>query len=153
MWPTLRQPFFATLTERHDQCGLWDAVLFTGDLVQAGKSDEFQKMQTEVLEPLWQKLTELVSGDAVLLAAPLASFFTAAVPTRNARPQFLLLGLGEELIDGGLEVGQRNLNGALIEPAGERIEGGVDRQLGTYSVSTVSGTGGREGCSMKNSNS
>ena len=70
LWPTLRAPFLDSLTALHAQCGPWDAVLFTGDLVQAGKSDEFAKFQAEVLEPLWQKLQELGSGKAVLLAVP-----------------------------------------------------------------------------------
>ncbi len=70
LWPTLREPFLDSLVALHDKCGPWNAVLFTGDLVQAGKSDEFARMQAEVLEPLWRKLTELGSGDAVLLAVP-----------------------------------------------------------------------------------
>jgi len=45
-------------------------VLFTGDLVQSGESAQFDKMQAEVLDPLWKKLQELGSGDAVLLAVP-----------------------------------------------------------------------------------
>jgi len=70
LWPTLRAPFLDSLTALHAQCGPWDVVFFTGDLVQAGKSEEFAKLQTEVLDPLWQKLNELGSGDAVLLAVP-----------------------------------------------------------------------------------
>ena len=45
-------------------------MLFTGDLVQSGESAQFERMQAEVLDPLWQKLDELGSGDAVLLAVP-----------------------------------------------------------------------------------
>lgn len=70
LWPTLRQPFLADLERLHQQTGPWDAVLFTGDLVQQGKSDEFRGMQLEVLDRLWEKLAELGSGDAVLLAVP-----------------------------------------------------------------------------------
>lgn len=70
LWPNLRQPFLDDLKELHDKTGPWDAVLFTGDLVQQGKSDEFRGMQQEVLSKLWDKLAELGSGDAVLLAVP-----------------------------------------------------------------------------------
>ena len=70
LWPTLRGPFLESLGPLHDRCGPWDAVLFTGDLVQSGESDQFEKMQAEVLEPLWERLAELGSGDAVLLAVP-----------------------------------------------------------------------------------
>lgn len=70
LWPNLRAPFLESLAALYERCGPWDAVLLTGDLAQEGKSEEFTKMQAEVIEPLWQKLTELGSGDAVLLAVP-----------------------------------------------------------------------------------
>lgn len=70
LWPNLREPFFESLGPLHDRCGPWHAVFFTGDLVQSGESTQFAKMQTEVLDPLWKKLTELGSGDAVFLAVP-----------------------------------------------------------------------------------
>jgi tetratricopeptide (TPR) repeat protein len=70
LWPNLRQPFIDDLAELHELTGPWQAVLFTGDLVQQGKSEEFREMQKQVLERLWQKLVELGSGDAVLLAVP-----------------------------------------------------------------------------------
>ncbi|CAN7610466.1 tetratricopeptide repeat protein [Variovorax sp. LjRoot130] len=70
LWPTLRGPFLDSLASLHEKCGPWDAVLFTGDLVQGGKADEFTRMQAEVLEPLWRKLGDLGSSNAVLLAVP-----------------------------------------------------------------------------------
>ncbi len=70
LWPNLRQPFFEDLAILHDKTGPWQAVLFTGDLVQKGTSNEFRGMQQEVLDELWEKLAELGSGDAVLLAVP-----------------------------------------------------------------------------------
>ena len=70
LWPNLRGPFLDDLAALHDRCGPWDAVFFTGDLTQQGEADEFAKMQTEVLDRVWEKLTELGSGDAVLLAVP-----------------------------------------------------------------------------------
>ncbi|HEY3571569.1 MAG TPA: tetratricopeptide repeat protein [Thermoanaerobaculia bacterium] len=70
LWPTLREPFLESLVDLHERCGPWDAVLFTGDLVQSGETAQFKKMQAEVLDPLWEKLNELGSGNAVLLAVP-----------------------------------------------------------------------------------
>jgi tetratricopeptide (TPR) repeat protein/predicted phosphodiesterase len=70
LWPTLREPFLDSLAALHERCGPWDAVLFTGDFVQSGESAQFKKMQAEVLNPLWERLRELGSGDAVLLAVP-----------------------------------------------------------------------------------
>jgi hypothetical protein len=70
LWPTLREPFLDSLAALHDRCGPWDAVFFTGDLVQSGETAQFEKMQAEVLDPLWEKLREIGSGNAVLLAVP-----------------------------------------------------------------------------------
>lgn len=70
LWPTLREPFLESLGPLHERCGPWDAVLFTGDFVQSGETAQFEKMQAEVLDPLWEKLREFGSGDAVLLAVP-----------------------------------------------------------------------------------
>jgi len=70
LWPNLREPFLDSLAALHERCGPWDAVFFTGDLVQSGESAQFNELQTEVLDPLWQKLGELGSGNAVLLAVP-----------------------------------------------------------------------------------
>jgi hypothetical protein len=70
LWPTLRAPFLDDLAALHAQTGPWDAVFFTGDLVQQGKSAEYQAMQIEVLTRLWDTLRALGSGHAVLLAVP-----------------------------------------------------------------------------------
>lgn len=70
LWPSLRQPFLDDLARLHDQSGPWQAVFFTGDLVQLGSAEQFAQMQSEVLNRLWDRLRELGSGDAVLLAVP-----------------------------------------------------------------------------------
>ena len=56
LWPNLRQPFFADLAKLHRQTGPWDAVFFTGDLVQQGLPAEFQAMQEAFLNRLWATL-------------------------------------------------------------------------------------------------
>jgi hypothetical protein len=70
LWPNLRQPFLDDLEKLHDRCGPWHAVLFTGDLVQSGAPEQFTRMQQEFLSPLWERLQQLGSGDAKLLAVP-----------------------------------------------------------------------------------
>ncbi|WP_295456870.1 metallophosphoesterase [uncultured Thiodictyon sp.] len=70
LWPNLRQPFLDDLGALAERCGPWDAVLFTGDLVQSGESAQFQNMQAEVFGPIWDRLAGLDSIDAVLLAVP-----------------------------------------------------------------------------------
>jgi len=70
LWPNLREPFLSDLKKLHERSGPWQAVLFTGDFVQSGSSEQFADMQREVLERLWVTLRQLGSGDAVLLAVP-----------------------------------------------------------------------------------
>ncbi len=70
LWPNVREKFFDDLATLHDRCGPWQAVLFTGDLVQQGGHDEFRRLEDEVLGPLWDRLRELGSGEAILLAVP-----------------------------------------------------------------------------------
>jgi len=70
LWPNLRQPFLDDLPKLYERCGPWQAVLFTGDLAQNGKPEEFSEFQAEVLGRLWDTLKELDSGDAKLLAVP-----------------------------------------------------------------------------------
>ena len=70
LWPTVKAAFFDDLAKLSEKCGPWDAVLFTGDFVQKGSRDEYQRLDDEVLGPLWEKLAELGSGDAVLQAVP-----------------------------------------------------------------------------------
>lgn len=70
LWPNLRQPFLDDLEKLHDLTGPWQVVLFSGDLVQQGRSEEFESMQREVLDRVWKKLEELGSGKARFLAVP-----------------------------------------------------------------------------------
>jgi 3',5'-cyclic AMP phosphodiesterase CpdA len=68
LWPNIRDQFFEDLTELHKTCGPWDAVLFTGDFVQRGSKEEFDKLN-ELLDPLWVHLASL-GPTPVLLAVP-----------------------------------------------------------------------------------
>lgn len=70
LWSNLRAAFFDDLERLSERCGPWHAVLFTGDLVFSGQKEQFKRLETEVLQPLWAKLKELDSGDATLLAVP-----------------------------------------------------------------------------------
>jgi len=70
LWPSLREVFLDDLPDLHEKCGPWDAVLFTGDLVQSGETKQFNKLEQEVLGPLWERLYDLGSEDADLLAVP-----------------------------------------------------------------------------------
>jgi internalin A len=70
LWPNVRSVFLEDLASLHERCGPFQAVLFSGDLTQTGREDEFKGLEKNVLGPLWEKLGELGSKDAVLLAVP-----------------------------------------------------------------------------------
>lgn len=70
LWPNVRASFFEDLDRLHDEAGPWNAVFFTGDLVQSGKAKEYEKLETEVFGPLWTHLEKLGSGSATLLPVP-----------------------------------------------------------------------------------
>lgn len=70
LWPSLRQPWFDDLARLHAKTGPWHVVFFTGDLVQQGTPGEFTGMQRDMLDKLWDSLSELGSGNAQLLAVP-----------------------------------------------------------------------------------
>jgi hypothetical protein len=70
LWANVREAFFNDLGKPHDRSGPWQAVPFTGDFVQQGEKEEFEQLEEKVLGPLWDRLRELGSGNAVLLAVP-----------------------------------------------------------------------------------
>jgi hypothetical protein len=70
LWPNVRQAFFEDLAKIHDRCGPWQAVLFSGDLVQQGTREEYEQLEDKVFGPLMEHLRSLGSGDAVIIAVP-----------------------------------------------------------------------------------
>ena len=70
LWPNVREVFWSDLEKLHDKSGPWDAVLFTGDLVQSGSEAEFTALEDKVLGPLWAHLTKMGTKEPVLLAVP-----------------------------------------------------------------------------------
>jgi predicted phosphodiesterase len=69
-WPNVLEAFWKDLDTLHEKSGPWDAVLFTGDLVQSGSETEFKELEDKVLGPLWVHLAKLGSKTPVLLAVP-----------------------------------------------------------------------------------
>lgn len=61
LWPNFKTAFYEDLVRLHDKAGPWHAVIFSGDLVQSGKADEFKKLN-EILDELWDRLGELGSS-------------------------------------------------------------------------------------------
>ena len=65
LWPRVEERFFADLARLHDRAGPWDFVLFTGDLVQRGTQEEFDRLD-EWIERLWRT----IGSSTQLLAVP-----------------------------------------------------------------------------------
>lgn len=55
VWPDVRNQFLEDLTELLAQSGPLDLVLFTGDLTQSGKKEEFDKLDA-TLDAIWPTL-------------------------------------------------------------------------------------------------
>ncbi|MCP4701363.1 MAG: hypothetical protein GY862_31585 [Gammaproteobacteria bacterium] len=68
LWPGVKARFFDDLKRLHDKCGPWDLVLFTGDLTQQGRAEEFKKLDG-ILEQLWEQFDKL-GFSPKLLAVP-----------------------------------------------------------------------------------
>ena len=65
LWPAVRAEFFRDLELLHKKSGPWDLVLFTGDLTQSGKAEEFNELG-KTLERLFEKLQSLGSTPAFI---------------------------------------------------------------------------------------
>ena len=68
LWANIEHEFFLDLTRLHAETGPWDAIFFTGDLVQRGQKNEFQHF-TATLTRLYDHLATLGSKP-VLLTIP-----------------------------------------------------------------------------------
>jgi hypothetical protein len=70
LWPGVEDKFYEDLHFLlvEEQVGPLDMVLFTGDFVQSGRRDEFERVDI-ILEKLWRQFREMKSAP-VLLAVP-----------------------------------------------------------------------------------
>jgi 3',5'-cyclic AMP phosphodiesterase CpdA len=62
LWPTFKSSFFEDLQIVQETAGPIDTVIFSGDLTQTGKKDDFDKLD-DILSELWEvvspRLTEM----------------------------------------------------------------------------------------------
>lgn len=65
LWPRMREQFLEDLSILADTAGPWDVVLFSGDFVQRGASEEFGRVGEE-LERLWAHLAKLGSHPVLI---------------------------------------------------------------------------------------
>lgn len=59
LWSNIREQFFSDLEIAFRLSGPWDAVIFTGDLVQAGETEQYSHLNAKVLLPLFERIAEL----------------------------------------------------------------------------------------------
>src|SRR5208282_1930961 len=65
LWPNIAEKFFEDLTDIHHKCGPFDAIFFSGDLVQRGSYDEY-RLFDETLRRLYTHLKRLGSSPCLL---------------------------------------------------------------------------------------
>src|SRR5688572_8440251 len=61
LWPNIKKSFFEDLARMLEQTGRIHAVFFTGDFVQRGEHEEFEKLDA-VLGSIWERLRALGSN-------------------------------------------------------------------------------------------
>jgi hypothetical protein len=98
LWPNVREAFFEHLARTHDRTGPRQVVLFSGDFVQQGSKDEFQKLEEKVLAPLWARMKELGSEPYLLAVPGNHDLVRPDVKKPTAALQLLLLPNGFPLI-------------------------------------------------------
>lgn len=59
-WPAMKSYFFEDLKQVYEKTGGWDLVIFSGDLTQQGKKEEYLLL-TKLLEELWEAFDKLGS--------------------------------------------------------------------------------------------
>jgi len=60
LWPNVKDKFLDDLHKLHEISGPWQVVFFTGDLVQSGEKEEFERLN-KLLEELWNVFDRLGS--------------------------------------------------------------------------------------------
>ncbi|NEO45275.1 MAG: tetratricopeptide repeat protein [Moorea sp. SIO4A3] len=68
LWPNVEETFFKDLKYLYQKVGLWDLVMFTGDITQRGSKSEFDQVDT-LLTDFWDKF-ELMGFQPKFLAVP-----------------------------------------------------------------------------------
>jgi predicted MPP superfamily phosphohydrolase len=58
LWPSLKEKFFEDFRRLHSKIGGWDLVIFSGDLVQKGSREEFDRFDS-VLAEIWSEFDSL----------------------------------------------------------------------------------------------
>src|SRR5437588_7496982 len=57
LWPRVKHDFFKDLEKISDEVDGWDLVLFTGDFVQKGDKQEYERLNSD-LEALWKVISK-----------------------------------------------------------------------------------------------
>lgn len=65
LWPSYKTKFLDDLSAQYEHSGPWDAVIFTGDLTQAGKRSEYDELDT-ILGEIWSRFDELGTAPTLI---------------------------------------------------------------------------------------
>jgi predicted MPP superfamily phosphohydrolase len=84
LWPNVRDALFNDLKWLVDRCGPWDLVFFTGDLVQQGATEEFNRLESDILPDLMRKLDEIQTNQPRLFVVPGNHDLVRPTPNRAA---------------------------------------------------------------------
>lgn len=68
LWAAVREEFYRDLKRVAERSGLWDMVLFTGDLTQYGREEDFELLEITLLE-LWE-VFDILGCKPLLLPVP-----------------------------------------------------------------------------------
>lgn len=101
LWPTFKTAFFNDLRKMAKKNGAWDIVVFSGDLTQSGKPQEYANL-TLAMREIWDVFSEfdfaptlfVVPGNHDLQRPDPVRAAVAALSTWNVRPDIQALVLG-----------------------------------------------------------
>jgi Calcineurin-like phosphoesterase len=66
LWPTLKASFFQDLSVVQESTGPIDTVIFSGDLTQTGKKEDFDRLD-QILTELWEALAKQGANPTLLI--------------------------------------------------------------------------------------
>lgn len=66
IWPRLKKTFYDDLNDLNNIVGGWDLVIFSGDLTQSGRTDEFNLLKG-ILNDIWEHFDKLDSSPKLFI--------------------------------------------------------------------------------------
>ena len=80
MWPNIEASFFEDLESIIKKTGPIHLILFTGDLVERGTSEEYTQLYHKFIKPLKEKLKSLCGSEPIYFTLPAITTYSARRP-------------------------------------------------------------------------